>query len=109
MRSLHRLLIPDTRGRAAGGALTAKRAPRRPGTAPAPGLRAEEGSIMGSQADPPTRGDYHVPWSAILEDRPSSTGGPTGPGETPSHAALPPAAGSARGPPGPRRARLEWE
>ena len=40
-RPLHR--------KAAGGVLTAQRAPRRPGTAPAPGLRAERAAVIRSQ------------------------------------------------------------
>src|SRR5262249_42437816 len=42
--------------RAAGGVLTAKQAPRRPGTAPALGLRAGEVAAMLSSRPPPLKG-----------------------------------------------------
>ena len=37
--------------KAAGGVLTAKQAPHRPGTAPAPGLRAGRAVVILSQTD----------------------------------------------------------
>src|SRR5262249_25415557 len=49
----------------------------------------------------PARGDYHVSVPALLEERPSSAGNPTGPSETPPSGTIPPAPGAARGPPGP--------
>src|SRR5262249_51606458 len=44
-----------SRSKAAGGVLTAKQAPHRPGTAPAPGLRAERAAVILSQTTPPRR------------------------------------------------------
>src|SRR5204862_8002835 len=46
---------PDPKTKAAGGVLTAKRAPHRPGTAPALGLRAARAVVFLSQTTP--RGD----------------------------------------------------
>ena len=51
----HRVLCTECQSKADGGVLTAKRAPRRPGTAPALGLRAG-GSTLDLTSDGPRKG-----------------------------------------------------
>src|SRR5207302_5622736 len=46
------VIVPGGPAKAAGGVLTAKQAPHRPGTAPAPGLRAGRCPAMLSQTNP---------------------------------------------------------
>src|SRR5262245_14762416 len=74
--------------KAAGGVLTAKQAPHRPGTAPAPGLRAWE-MCAHYTADHFLKGDIHaVPYSV---ERPASRRPPhAGPSDaSPAAGALP--------------------